>query len=111
MQKQTESIDVETLKTVLEAQADDDTNTLPDDARVKIHVQYNPSRGKADTLTKSGEVWGVCSGKFTDKIRFSMNAGKENESPFYLNTRGEVYSIDDYGDAHELGKVKNVRIE
>jgi len=108
---QHQTVDVATLKTVLEAQADDDTNMLPDDARVKIHVQYDPKRGKADSLTKSGEVWAIGSGAFTDKIRFSMRIGQDNEDPFFLTTDGDVYSISDHGNENKLGRIKNVQIE
>jgi hypothetical protein len=107
-----ESVDVQTLKTLLAAQTEDGTNTLPEDARVRIRVQYESDQS-GNMLTKSGEVWGYSDAGTSEKIRFSMNAGEDNEDSYYISLWGSqamLYSVDDYGDSHGLGKVDTVKV-
>lgn len=107
-------VDAESLFTMLEVQADEDTETLPEDARFDIRVQYEPKRGNADTLTKSGEVWGVHNGPFQNEIKFSMFPGEEREDSFMVKIRSgrvELVSYSDYGNKSELGNVESVKIQ
>lgn len=107
-------VDAESLFKILEVQAEEDTQTLPEDARFNIRVQYNPKRGNADTLTKSGEVWGVHDGSFQDEIKFSMFPGEEREDSFMLKIRRgrvELVSYSDHGNKSDLGKVESVKIQ
>jgi hypothetical protein len=107
-------VDADTLFSVLSVQADSETQTLPEDARFEIRVQYEPKQGKADTLTKSGEVWGVHSGPFQDEIKFSMFPGEEREDSFMLKIRSgrvELVSFSDCGNKTDLGSVQSLKVQ
>jgi len=107
-------VDEDALFSVLSVQADAETGTLPEAARFDIHVQYEPKRGKADTLTKSGEVWGVHDGPFQDEIKFSMYPGEDREDSFMLKIRSgrvELVSYSDYGNKTDLGAVQSVKVQ
>jgi len=110
-------VDADALFNILSAQAESETQMLPEAARLKICVQYNPSKGtkaKSDTLTKSGEVWGVYDGQFQDEIKFSANVGQDDEDSYILKIRAnsvEIVSFSDRGNKTELGRVQSVEVQ
>jgi hypothetical protein len=106
-QAEDRTVELETLKTITAAQADEH-GRLPEDARIEIEVAYDPKNGTSDTKVRTGTVWACDDNAYGTKLRFSDISGAD-EDPYFIRD-GTLVSVGGRRNT-DLGLIKGISIK
>jgi hypothetical protein len=109
---QTETTDVRNdVESLIDSLKIDDAGLLVGDLEgPQIAVEYETKQG--NTKRRSGQVWAYDEGRWVDRLRFSENAGEDDEDPYYIqidSNQEMLYSVAETRDV-ALGQITDIHV-